>query len=81
MNSFTVLEYLFRSGFRILFSGFLLILELEYMFLELLLLCFVVDVWYLLAGSMYSMFIFRFGNVLWRLFEEPMRFMCLLKIT
>ena len=81
MNSFTVLEYLFRSGFRILFSGFLLILELEYMFLELLLLRSVVDVWYFLARSMHPMFIFRFGNVLWNQFEEPVRFMCLLKIT
>ena len=61
MISFTVLECLFRSEFRILFLGFLQVLELEYMSLELLFIIFVVDVWFMLTGSMFFMLILRFG--------------------
>ena len=76
--------------------------ELEYTFLELLLLSFVVDSCSVIADSMcfmlmlrfvmdscfviirsvyYMLLLFRFGDDLWKLFAEPVRFMCLLNIS
>ena len=74
MISFTVLEYLFRSGFQILFSGFLLILAMKYMFLELLFLRFVVDLCFVFTASVNFMFMLRFGDDLWKQYTEPVRF-------
>ena len=76
MISFTVLECLFRSEFRILFLGFLQAFELEYMFLE-----FVVDSLLMFTGFLYFMILFRFGDDFWKLFAEPVRFMFVLNIT
>ena len=81
MIQLTVLECLFRSEFRILFLGLLQILELEYMFLELLFLEFVVDSLLMFTGFLYFMILFRFGDDLWKLFVEPVRFMFVLNIT
>ena len=72
MISLTVFECLFRSEFRILFLGFLQVLELKYMFLELLLLRFVVDSWYLFTGSLCFILLFRFGVDLRLLFAESL---------
>ena len=58
-----------------LFLGFLQEFELKYMFPELLIILFVVDVLFMLAGSMRFMLILRFGIVVWKLFTEPVRFM------
>ena len=75
MISFTDLEYLFRSGFLILFSGFLLILEMKYMLLELLMLRFVIDSCFVITGSMYYMLLLlRFSDDLWKQYTEPVRF-------
>ena len=81
MFPFTVLECLFRSELRVLFLGFLQVFELEYMFLELLFIRFVVDVWFILSGSMCFMLMLRFSVDLWKLFTEPVRFMFVLNIT
>ena len=81
MISFTAFEYLFRSGFRILFSGFLLILEMKYMFLELLFPRFMDGLLFLFTGILSFMLILRFGDDLWKLFAEPVRFKFVLNIT
>ena len=81
MISLTVFECLFRSEFRILFLGFLEVLELKYFFLELLFLRFVVDCWFLFTGFLCFMLLFKFGVNLWKLFAEPVRFMFVLKFT
>ena len=81
MFPFTILEYLFRSEFRILFLGFLQVFELKYMFLEFLFLRFVVDSCFVFTGSMYFMLMLRFGVDLWKLFTEPVRFMFVLNIA
>ena len=81
MFQFTVLEYLFRSEFHVLFLGFLQEFELKYMFPELLIIIFVVDVWFMLVGSMRFMLTLRSSIDLWKLFTEPVRFMLVLNIV
>ena len=77
----TVLECLFRSEFRILFLGFLQVLELKYKFLELLFLRFVVDSWYLFTGFLCFMLLFRFSVNVRILFAELVRFILMLRFA
>ena len=67
----TVLECLFKFEFRILFLEFLQVLELKYMFLELLFLRFVVDLCFVFTGSVNFMFMLRFGDDLWKQYTKP----------